>query len=389
MKKKFFLMLLVISVITSACVHDDLSDNEKGFTANAISFRTLTDKPTKATVTDITNILSFTVAGWWDKTDQTTTFEYSSDLDEGQWLFDGAPVVRSEGGASWEYAPLRFWPTLGKVHFVAYSPASSVNVKKGLRGTTDEIIEYEVPGISMNSGQEDFLVAQNNGQKEGQVTLHFQHALSRVLFQAKDATSDINYTIESIELVNVYTRGKLDLNAQEIGSGFSYDDSSKPVLTLWTDLSEPGNVMVDHSSAPILLTDEYQSIGGVTNALMVLPQTTTLGAVETSGSNRNTPTNSNYVSDGEFYIKVNYKAYVGEGTNKIYYAGSNSKSKGMYIPVKDPVRTGDAFSFEAGRQYIFQLTFGEPGTPGSDINGAIEFEVTVQAWNETGPINIP
>lgn len=182
---KKYLFLAAIAVLVMSCSSDEIiseSDKRNG----AIEFSTLTDKSqSRVAVTEKDNILSFTLTGWW--------------VTGAQYLFNAFDITRSPGmdenGArlddEWSYSPPRYWPSKGNVNFFAYSPASSINVNKDkdLRQTgplsTDPEIEYTVP--TKQNFQEDFLVALKllQNKNTGKVGLNFQHALSRVKFNAK------------------------------------------------------------------------------------------------------------------------------------------------------------------------------------------------------------
>jgi hypothetical protein len=400
--KKFFFAAAIAAMTMTACSNDPVANktNENG---DPVAFNALTDKgTTRAAVANRDNMTGFTVTGWWNYDEAGNDY---GDATKGAYLFDAFDISRGEAGTTlFDYNPKRYWPTSGSVDFFAYSPASSINVNAGLKGlsTTKKAITYTVPIVSENNPQEDFLVATALDKANGTVTLNFQHALSRVKFQARKNVKDVEYLIGGVSLVGLNSKGELDVTAVD-GSNASVFPEAAPFtysatpLVLWTEQSAPiANVVdditsgyaVDFSKAPVSVEYDataapdpfkYTSIIGETNALMVMPQATTLGEVyqkadaDATLENLRTPKAG---AETAFYVKVSYKAVQ---AGNIYLAGSADAYREMYLPVAiDNAGTPEALTFEIGRQYTFNLTFGT----GSDLGDAIIFNVDVEGWSE-------
>lgn len=392
MKKLAIMAAVGISALT-ACTNED-SIPGVGENGKEVAFRTVTDKGTRAAVTDATNMLSFTVTGWWD---QDGSKSYGNTA-TGSYLFDAKDITRGEAGTTdWDYTPKRYWPIAGTVDFFAYSPASSKNLIKGMKGlvkATPEI-KYTVPAVGENEAQEDFLIATLLDKKSGKVTLNFQHALSRVKFEAKKAVNDIEYLIDGIELVKLNSTAEIDITALNGSSesvfpstgGFTYVPATP--LVMWKNHATLADYKVDFSTSPVAVKyNDYTSVIGVTNGLMVMPQATTLGEVYSKTDIEDkgitfaevaTPVTG---KENCFYIKVSYKAFQGTGDEIFYYAGSATSSKEMYLPVKDPLDVGKGLTFEIGRQYTFRLTFGDSSSGTGEFGDAIDFGVTVAPWDD-------
>lgn len=356
--KKLFLSVATIALTLASCSNDEVINLPE--TSDGIEFRTLMDKPSsglRAAITDETSLLSFTVTG----IKQSNT----------DYLFDGFGITKGEN-ASWDYTPKRYWPKNDKVDFYAYSPSSSKNVSNGITGyQTNDLITYTVPQISKKDAQEDFLVARIKDMDASPVTLNFHHALSRVMFFAKTTQKNVTYTIDKIELINLYETGDLTLDATEIEEGSALVYNTTTALQPWIQKGNKVNYTVDLGQSPIYMLTDFASVLGETNAVMILPQKT---ALATTGS---TPPVS-----GEFAIKVSYKAFVDD----IYYAGTATDSEVKYFAVNDPIFTpapGDGITFEMGRQYNFYLEFGD------EVGDAISFEVAVSDWTNAPAIYIP
>lgn len=366
MRRLYWLATVAIIFSLSSCSNDKELDNSKTNNNREIGFRSFIDKgvASRATVTTGENILGFTVTGWWDRTDKIQEEgETESDSKKAfaaalarattdEYLFNAYDITRREAGFNkWTYSPVRYWPAKdvigGGVTFFAYSPASSKNVVEetsgvytgGLRNYTGEPIIYTVPDPGREEAQEDFLLARtevmtkDDVNSNGAVELTFAHALSRVRFFARTTNTNLTYVIGGVEMLGLNKKGEIKLSDIPTNGTFTYSDTdpkSTPVV-LWTPLSTTlGKIGIDMGESPINLlgagaiTSGYHSLQGETNALMVLPQTTTLGNLTNpEGSDPDNPTYEG------FLIKVLYKAYL-NNPNGTYFAGSKDKYQAIY-----------------------------------------------------------
>lgn len=406
MKKKFLFLAATAALVMSSCSNDDIVDTMgNNNDENAIGFRTSlgSEKETKAAVTNKDNITSFTLHGWWSAVPNGADY---GDATKGQYFFKAFGMNCGED-ASWSYSPVVYWPQSGTMDFFAYSPASSIYVNKGFSNLTtagEMKIQYTVADPSKTNAQEDFLIAKTTQKSGGKITMHFQHALSRVLFKAAKTDPNMTYLIGSVELLKLHKEGEFDYlakNASSVslvpdqnttntfGSPANYVYPAGPGgtegLTIWKTLDAlhptKSNVKVDLLASDINVTfGEYVDILGYSNALMVLPQTTKLGEDKVF-VDRNATTPSSLTADA-FYIKVGYKAFGPGPTGTIYYGGGEGSDadsyKYVYIPVKDAIRTSSdqPLTFEIGRQYTFNLLLG------GDMGDPIKFSVEVADWND-------
>ncbi|MDL2230308.1 fimbrillin family protein [Alistipes sp. OttesenSCG-928-L06] len=377
--KKILIAAAVVVLMLSSCANDKEIQLE-GVQGNsdAIEFRTISEKSnasSRAVETDVDNITSFTV----------TSRHLDSNNDVVRY-FDAKDITRGEAG-DWAYEPLRFWPVNANsgVEFWAYSPASSIHVTSGLTGFdgfTDEI-SYKVPAFDKRTDQEDFLVAKVEPQSNGVVKLNFQHALSRVLFNAKNVVDGIQVVITEVALTGLCTEGSLSYTDIPSTTGFDYSDPKVPT-TLWTTSGVKNlPILADLSASPVLVErDVHTPVLGKTNALMVIPQTTVY-----PGTTNGDPAVPDY--NEEFAVAVSYIAYTGED-----YKNPNNiiANETAYFAVRDKFRDpADVASmpFEIGRQYTFNMTFtaGILGDPDNPLE-PIRFEVGVGKW-EPVPVEVP
>lgn len=383
--KKLLIFATVASMVTMSCSVDQTIKTPEQ-TGNAIDFRTLTEKSTRAAVVDAGTMTSFTVTGWWDQTAENAY----GDLTKGAYLFNAQDITRGESTAPtmWDYNPKRYWPAVGTVDFFAYSPASTIYMTKGLDDFSEATskISYSVLNVTELYPQEDFLVAKMLDKSSGRVTLNFHHALSRVKFQAMKNVEEIEYEIGGISLENLYSQASLDMAAVELPEIDGFDYTTGTPVVLWEDHADVYDYDLDLGDSPISVKyDVFTSVSGATTALMVIPQETVAGEIYTKAdveagdaifADLLTP-KTNF--ENAFYIKVSYKAFQGD----LYYAGSATEYKEMYIPVKVG---DDPLTFEASRQYTFNITFGSTGgTGGGDLGDVIEFGVFVEGWDEVPP----
>lgn len=398
--KKIRLLAAVAVIALSSCSNDQEVYTSEDNSQREIGFRSFIDKgtDTRATTTNEGNILNFTITGWWN----ARSLALGTAPLSAEYLFNAADISRREGTAltghaDWTYTPVKFWPSEGDgVYFYAYSPAATKNVTKGLYDYHPETtkIAYTVPVQSETDAQEDFLLARTGkldnllpSVYNSPVTMNFVHALSKARFYARTSNPNITYTISKVQLLNLYQSATIDLDADAIPTTglLTYTTPATghadDAVIGWTDHANQGtkkNVVIDMGSAPVYLSDKFESILGKTNALMVMPQTTTYGS------------NPATVGD-QFFIAVTYSAFQGN----FYYV----KDETRLFAVTDPqsaVKT-DPLNFEMGRQYDFALTFGD------ETGDAVAFKVTVSGWETTftasddpndpddpnNPINLP
>lgn len=407
-------------VTLGSCSNDTELDNNRVKNEKEIGFRSLIDKGsnTRVTVATGNNILGFTLTGWWDRTDKISSVgglapgdgtdatvadavtNAIASADANEYLFNAVDITRRETGITdWTYAPKRYWPADdiigGGVAFFAYSPASTKSVTQGLHGYTGGVLEYTVPNPdrveARENAQEDFLLARTNpknpdgsAKNSGDVALNFVHALSRVRFFARTTNTNLTYIIGGVEMMNLAMTGEIDMKKIPADGSITYDDfsSSSTPVTLWGNIGNSKNIGIDMGESPINLlgigsdASKYYSLHGESAALMVLPQTTELGAIDKDDPSNNTG----------FLIKVSYKAYLNNPNTDTYFAGGKDYYEDVYFQVIDNQRSEGAistpFTFELGRQYNFCLEFG------SEAGKEITFDVNVGAWNNADPVSL-
>lgn len=241
----------------------------------------------------------------------------------------------------WTYTPLKFWPTQGKIDFLAYAPFDENKKLKENTTTFDFTVADKV------AKQIDLLWANAKDQAKTDkkpVTFTFYHALSRLGYTVKlygdysstDATNKAKFKLNQITLA-----GAADGNTPAFYQKATIDLSKAPSEGPWSNQSSDKQKF-DWVSTPYDLTstDAYNPDTD-NNYLFVIPQDfskTTEGA-------------------DKLYVIVEYT---------ITYNDGKTQTNKVYRQLKQ--------NFEQGKAYMINMTIGLP----------IEFDVDVVTdWTNT------
>lgn len=337
---------------------------------------------------------------------------YVSAISDGKTYIDKDYVTGSNGNWT-NTSGTRYWPETA-VDF--YAHVNGGDAYKWNNGSP----KFE--GFTVNNtvgSQVDLLYAvkKNQSKTNGKVNLNFRHALSQIVFQAKNTNANLYVEIAGVSVANVGgtntftfpsentetnidhkdydTNGNGVYETGEFGS-ITYDDDSWGSWVALTQGTEkydvdfpktpvPGNnTLVALTTTKNVADKEYNS-----NAMLLLPQETTAWDPETYPL----PGTGNKGS----YLLVDCAIFNVAGDE---YAGSDVclwgeqkegvwNTKELAIPV--------AFDWEQGKKYVYTLVFGE-GNGGYDpdpepdpdpdkpdpVLVPITFEITV---DEFVPVN--
>lgn len=308
---------------------------------------------------------------------------YVSAISDGKTYIDGDHVTGSNGNWT-NTSGTRYWPETA-VDFYAHvngEASYTWTVEEGK--ATAKFENFAVNGTVAD--QVDLLYAVKTGQKkaDGKVNLNFRHALSQIVFQAKNTNANLYVEIAGVSVANVggtntftfpsaNTENNIvdhDENADgvyedsEFGSGIYYNTSWGSWVAL-TQGTEQYNVdfpeiAVKGNNTLVALTTanetdkEYNS-----NAMLLLPQKTTAWDPEENplpGAAGNT---GSYLLVDCAIFNVAGTDYA-EGDDVCLWGepqGSGWTTKELAIPV--------AFEWEQGKKYVYTLVFGE-GNGGYD-----------------------
>ena len=246
-------------------------------------------------------------------------------------------------GTKWTYTPLKYWPTQGKIDFLAYAPYKDGQQLNKNANT------FEFTVANTVAGQEDLLWANAKDQAKTDkepVKFTFYHALSRIGYtvnlygdySSTDATNKANFTLNHIILAGSADESTPALYQPAFYQKATIDLSKNPLSEdPWSNQSSD-KLKFDWVSTPYKLTStEPSNPDKDNNYLFVIPQdfSEKIGGVENTD---------------KLYVIVDYTIDYGEGktqTNKVY----------KKLPIK----------FERGKAYMLNMTIGLP----------IEFDVDV------------
>jgi hypothetical protein len=385
-KSPFVGTLSLAMMLLAGCSQEVvINDSPNAASGKYIGFNPLTERSdTRAQLIDDDNLENFAV---WAAPDLSAV---SSDAD---YTLQNVLVYRDE--ATWTYKPSVLWPATS-VDFYAFAPGLSKNVLRPmLFPLYTPTLTYDVP-VENEAGkikQEDFLIAKKSDATSagGTVTLQFQHALSRVVFRAKSALEKTDLLIYKVTLHNLYSQGTINFSTADIPEDRSFraankyaDDDHDPLFTLWTNLEDRQNydlpITQDATGAgssaytPVMVDNTMKQIHTNANALMVMPQTTTLATINTGTG---AVTND---AAGAFYITVNWALSsdpLNDRDTSFPVAFPDSKATtggtGKGTDLFDP----KPLAFEIGRQYTFDITLTEE----SGVN-IITMKPQVSDWDD-------
>ena len=245
-------------------------------------------------------------------------------------------VTTADGGVSFQYSPLMFFPFSKELICCAYTPESSEYTQfYPVPGQTDvPMLSIEVP-LDV-SEQQDIMVAYAKGitalNSVNGISLNFIHALSQITFAARTTQPNLKIVIKKIQLENVNDKGTCFFNTQSDVKDLSGQETY--AQTFEGALSE---VYYDNPGFKTLTTSS--------NAMLLLPQTLT--------GRR---------------ISVTYDAYInlpGDASFNTKIAQDETKSVNL------------SGKWESGMAYRYELSI-QPGT-------ALSFQTTVNTWIENTP----
>lgn len=269
-------------------------------------------------------------------------------------------------GTKWTYTPLKYWPTNGKIDFLAYAPHKEGQELKANTTTFD----FTVADKAAN--QIDLLWANATGQikdnfegtTKEKVKFLFKHALSRLGYTVKlsgnYSPDNATFTLKKITLAGspdettkaFYIKGTIDLAKTDTKENLSKTNDAKGLWTAVTSAENKQNFTWFEGSYKVESSDPKHptKLDPTTSKdkdysdkdyLFVIPQD--FSQTKTEGHDVD-----------ELYVIVEYDVAYTSGTptttitNKVY----------KKLPIK----------FEQGKAYKLNLTIGLP----------IEFDIDVE-----------
>ena len=366
--------------LLGSCSQDDIVDvNHDG---DEIRFTAVANAPTRAAaIHTTTNLTEFQVSAVSAGKNYIQNDKFTKNGTS--WSGDGTP---------------RYWPEDENqtVDFYAHLGGESVYNWAPGETTTASFNNFKVAADV--KAQEDLIYAVTTGQKkqETAVPLNFRHALSQIVFNAKNASQKIYVEIYGVQVYNVKDEGTFTFPSETTAAQVTddtqtgYEDTNKGIGT-WSDEKTGKTSYTVLFDEPIKVSSDGENLNKLVdvttaaepNAMVLLPQETTAWDPATVGGTAEANTGS--------YIAVKCKVYniaKGDGVHadgdELVWGGSDEKGAWLGIPA--------AFDWDQGKKYIYTLVFGNGGgghIPGPDPDPdpefvSIKFNVTVDEFLDGG-----
>ena len=333
----------------TGCSADEELSNVAQSASNEIRFNVVTTNPqTKAVIIDGTdqlkshNIEVFAFKG--------SDYYMGKPAGDNPWKDHGVELTYQN--SAWTYTDQNatyYWPHQEALDFYAVSPSEMITTSSftGATITPGQKQFYCAMLDESQSGERNvdamYATALNvtkdmTSNGSGTVSLHFKHALSQVVFQArkKDVSQNIAIEVEGITLFNVRNSGTFTFPTagQPTGSWTSYD-RLKSFYHLELDSDSP--ITIQTGDVTTLLSHQHP--------LLCIPQTLTPWSPSTTNciqGEGNEETDSGH----NCFLRIKCKIHDGDH----YFVGSSTAYGYTYVP------------FEAnwieGYRYIYTLYFG-------------------------------
>lgn len=356
MKKIFFSAAMALVLVS--CSHDEVIEVNRN--NDVIEFGVVSDAATRATDVYCNNNMpgGFTVYANFD----------------GKTYIDGDAIVYNENGGKWENTSgVRYWPEGGDVSFYAH-----VNAGTAFKGSTTAptIENYIVP--TDVADQKDLLYAvKSQSQTEGQVTLNFRHALSQIVFQAKNTNENLYVEIDGVTICNLgntntFTYPTANTDDSIINHNGEGETTTTGAWGTWENLTG-GNTdyPVTFTAVPVPGDGAVKSLTNTNDtgkefsskAMLLLPQTTTAWVPATGNAK---PENQ----DGTYFLV----------DCKICNVAGDAYASDDVVLWDGPAAVPVALNWEQGKKYIYTFVFG-------DGNGGYDPDPTDP--NKPNPVLIP
>lgn len=354
MKKKVLFAALSALALT-ACVDDETIEMNPG---NALVFRASTENSTRSTIATSNSLNGFNVWAYHQNgADPNVTTEYMVEQE----------VTKNDNG-QWTYNPTRFWPESGTIDFYSVSPT---DVTTSITEDAQKIEDYTVNADI--SQQADLLYAVNKGcsketNGETGVQLNFRHALSQIVFKAKNTNTALEVDIQSVKVTNVISKGTftyptLTTTPQLTGTDNDTEtDGTWGKWTLGSDLTTYTAGVTEKTSITSTAVDLTTAGSG---ELLLLPQTLTAW----------NPSKGAAGSGSRFLISC--KVWNVSGDDKILLWPNTDTYSEVAVPI--------SATWKQGKKYTYTFVFGDGigYTPeGEVISIPINFDVTVDNFQE-------
>ncbi|MGN0222533.1 MAG: fimbrillin family protein [Muribaculaceae bacterium] len=355
--KKYFLGAAALLALT-ACSNDETVDlNQDG---NVITFAVTANNPSRVAPGE--------GQGVYCNNNKPSEFTVYAAYDGKSYI--NGDVIKLNGTKYENQEGTRYWPSTGDVTFLAFQ--NNLGTFNWDAGGTSTVLNFTVPTTVGN--QKDFVYARKTQSKsaDGQVSLNFRHALSQIVFQAKNTNGQLDVVIDEVKIVNVAGTGTFTFPTADTETNVvDHNQTSETAIAsqgTWVlgtanqsfAVAVPaGNQAVHGNSSLVKLTSENESSKEYSNnAMLLLPHS---GAATTAWIPDNGAATGTTQTGSYFLVKCsirNVEAGSGTaGTDDVYLWGASDATEYVAIPA--------SFAWEQGKKYIYTFVFGN-GNGGYD-----------------------
>ncbi|MDE5975310.1 MAG: fimbrillin family protein [Muribaculaceae bacterium] len=344
--KQNFIMAAALACLCASCANDSVIEENRA--SDEIKFRVFAEGNTRADKV-------------YCPSEKVDAFKVFATDAVGNLIIDG-DEIELQGTTYVNTSATRYWPESGKLTFEAL-----------LNGDKDADGKVPFTVAATAAAQKDLIYAKAEGQKsDGQVTLNFRHALSQVVFNAKNTNETLTVVVKSVQVGGVnntgsytlpegFTTGQITEDANHNGDEYVTTGRGS-----WGDTSGYEAYTVTPSAA-ITVGANATAISGANSkdALMLIPGEYTKWAA--NGKLSEATTGSYFVVDATITQKVNDSE-----TAATIWDGS------IAIPAD--------FKWEEGKRYVYTFNFGngnggvDPEDPTKPVFVPITFDVTVDEF---------
>lgn len=352
MKRTSFIYAAAAVCMFCACNRESTLDINKG---DAISFRSLMGTITKGDGEKTGAALeSFSVSAMKGGTQDV--------------YFDNAVFSLDEASSTYLSADPYYWPLTGSLDFYAFAPQGNTQVERKAYNSFSVTPDQ----TASTASQADLVYAISKGHSKTSsaagVSLHFQHAMSKVVVKVKTSQPNLKFKLEEMKLGFIQRQGDV-----VIPSDISTESGELLSKDYWTSQAVPtaADCYIQACNLTIQAADVAAAAG---NALILVPQQTAAA----TGYTENDQPNGGFIAlKGSIYNAT-------DGT-RIFPDSDNGEY--MIFPAE--------FNLLPGKQYTYIVDLGnggyresgDPDIPGTEEldpvtqDSIIKFvQVTVEGW---------
>ena len=378
--KKYYFLAAGLLLMLGSCSQDDIVEANLG--ADEIRFAAVTNGSTRA-------------ADIYNPKNMPASFQVSA-MSQGK-VYIADDKIEQQGSSWVNTTGTRYWPE-DAVDFYAHVNSGATFALNDGKPTFNSFSVASTVG-----NQVDLLYAVKTGQTKNEtpVTLNFRHALSQIVFKARNESENIFVQIQGVKVMNVEGSGtytfptaSTDPNLPAAGSTDSENRGSWALTDTKADYEVNFSLLDVKGSKTNPTTVNLSDVEGT--ALMLMPQTTEAWDPEADPIPSVENTNSYLLVDCVIYNVADGSATTLPGDNVCLWGKKEENgsytTKELAIPVK--------FAWEEGKKYTYTLVFGngnggynpDPDDPDPDdpepVLVPISFEVTVDEFLDGGSYDV-